>query len=360
MEPLPVLVVLSQVSSTEISGVTLWSGAALKYLIDLIDLVLRRRQTAVSSRQMVLSVYIDDASSIEDLSVPCRPHVSSHCGTIPTASSTDFNITRIHITIVIMNSSAVKMHAVNASRRVASLPFSRTTRNVKVAAARNVDASSALSAISAMKKTAMATSLSLALSVAAFVPHASAELNQYEAQLGGEFGNGTAQQYGEAEIPGRNFSKQDLRRSNFTAADCRDCNFKDAKLVGAYFIKSVVARANFENADLSDTLMDRAVIVDANLRNAVLQRGVFTRSDFSRSDIYGADFTNALVDKSQQMQMCKIADGVNKVTGVSTRKSLNCSSRRQFAASTPSNPEGPQVSDAEKSAFTASMPSYRE
>ena len=251
-----------------------------------------------------------------------------------------------------MNSFAVQMNAL----RACSPAQSRSTaarRVVKAAAFASFDAEVA-------KKTVVAASLSLALSVAAFVPQASAELNQYEAEIGGEFGNGTAQQYGEAEIPGKDFSKQDLRRSNFTAADCRDCNFKDAKLAGAYFIKSVVARANFENADLSDTLMDRAVIVDANLRNAVLQRAVFTRSDFSRSDIYGADFTNALVDKTQQMQMCKIADGVNTVTGVSTRKSLNCSSRRQFAASTPSNPEGPQVSDDEKNAFTASMPSYRE
>lgn len=189
---------------------------------------------------------------------------------------------------------------------------------------------------------------------------AMADLNKYEADLGGEFGNGTALQFGEADIAGKDFSKQDLRRSNFTAADCRDCNFKNSKLVGAYFIKSVVARANFENADLSDTLMDRAVIVDANLRNAVLQRGVFTRSDFARSDIYGADFTNALVDKSQQMMMCKYADGVNTVTGVETRKSLNCNSRRQFRASTPSNPDGPQVSEEEKAAFTSSMPQYRE
>jgi hypothetical protein len=254
-------------------------------------------------------------------------------------------------TVPTMGGSRPACRLASWNRQTGPLPARRAARVVKVAAVSGVDA---------VKKAVAATSVSLALSAGVFSPGALAELNQYEAKIGGEFGNGTAQQYGEAEIPGRDFSKQDLRRSNFTAADCRDCNFKDAKLVGAYFIKSVVARANFENADLSDTLMDRAVIVDANLRNAVLQRAVFTRSDFSRSDIYGADFTNALVDKSQQMQMCKIADGVNSVTGVSTRKSLNCSSRRQFAASTPSNPDGPQVSEDEKSAFTASMPSYRE
>ncbi len=39
---------------------------------------------------------------------------------------------------------------------------------------------------------------------------------------------------------------QDLRRSNFTAADCRRCNFKNTNLQGSYFIKSVVPSANFE------------------------------------------------------------------------------------------------------------------
>lgn len=34
---------------------------------------------------------------------------------------------------------------------------------------------------------------------------------------------------------------------------------------------------------------------------AALQRAVLTRSDLKDADIYGADFTNALLDKTQQM-----------------------------------------------------------
>lgn len=36
-----------------------------------------------------------------------------------------------------------------------------------------------------------------------------------------EFGIGSAQQFGDATINGKDFSKQDLRRSNFTSAECR-------------------------------------------------------------------------------------------------------------------------------------------
>ena len=100
-------------------------------------------------------------------------------------------------------------------------------------------------------------------------------------------------------------------------------------LVCADFIKSVVPFANFENANLSDVLMDRAVLNGANLTNANLQRTVLTRSDLggaivtvsgflitclrhavmtdlltgmtTGADITGTDFTNALLDKTQQV-----------------------------------------------------------
>jgi hypothetical protein len=187
-----------------------------------------------------------------------------------------------------------------------------------------------------------------------------ADLNKYEAAAGGEFNIGSALQYGEADIKGKDFHDQDLRRSNFTAADCRNCNFSGAKLQGAYFIKTVLAKANFENADISDMLMDRAVLNEANLKNANLQRTVLTRSDLTGADIEGADFTNALVDRTQQMALCKYASGRNSETGSDTRKSLGCGSRRAFRASQPSSSEGPQVEDSAKDAFKKTMPTYRQ
>ncbi|KAK9831958.1 hypothetical protein WJX81_002926 [Elliptochloris bilobata] len=98
----------------------------------------------------------------------------------------------------------------------------------------------------------------------------------------------------------------------------------------------------------------------ANLRNANLQRTIFTRSDLEGADINGADFTNALLDKTQQIALCRYADGTNSVTGTDTRKSLGCGSRRRFREASPSNPEGPQVASEDKEAFVKSMPIYRQ
>lgn len=242
-----------------------------------------------------------------------------------------------------------------AMRAVARTPSISVQK--RVARPRCVKACARLHTFTNLQRTGASVLASVALLVAA---PAGAELNRFEAEAVIEFGSGTALQYGEADVAGRDFSNQDLRRSNFTAAEARGANFSNSNLQGAYFIKTVVYRANFENANLSDVLMDRAVLNEANLKNANLQRAVLTRSDLGNAVIEGADFTNALLDKTQQMALCKYADGTNPVTGANTRKSLGCGSMRRFRASTPSNPEGPQVSEDEKEAFRASMPKYRE
>lgn len=54
-----------------------------------------------------------------------------------------------------------------------------------------------------------------------------------------------------ADVDGRDFSNQDLRRSNFTSASCKRTNFKGAKLEGAYFIKAVVPWVSAPLADCS-------------------------------------------------------------------------------------------------------------
>jgi len=86
-------------------------------------------------------------------------------------------------------------------------------------------------------------------------PLALAELNAREANQGGEFNRGSAQQFGGYDLRATNVSEKygtDLRLSNFTAAEMRDSKLVGAKLNGAYLMKAVAANADFTDADLSE------------------------------------------------------------------------------------------------------------
>lgn len=48
-------------------------------------------------------------------------------------------------------------------------------------------------------------------------------------------------------------------------------------------------------------------------------------SSFAGALIAGADFSDSVLDRDDQRNLCEIAEGVNPKTGIATRDSLECS-----------------------------------
>jgi uncharacterized protein YjbI with pentapeptide repeats len=126
------------------------------------------------------------------------------------------------------------------------------------------------------------------------------------------------------KLSGNDFSGQNLQEAEFAEARLSGANFSKTKLEGVVFNGSNLSKANFQDANLSYGFAYLTSFIEADFRNAILLESTFLQCSLRDADITGADFSGSIIDKEQLVALCKVADGVNPVTGVSTRESLEC------------------------------------
>jgi uncharacterized protein YjbI with pentapeptide repeats len=130
--------------------------------------------------------------------------------------------------------------------------------------------------------------------------------------------------YDDVNAATKDFSNQSLIRAEFSDARLKEANFSGADLRGAVFNGADLRNANLSGIDFSDGIAYVSNLSGADLSNSVFTSAMMLKSSFKGANVTGADFSLAVLDRDQVVQLCKTASGTNPVTGVDTRESLDC------------------------------------
>jgi uncharacterized protein YjbI with pentapeptide repeats len=130
--------------------------------------------------------------------------------------------------------------------------------------------------------------------------------------------------YDDVKATTKDYAGKNLIGAEFNDAKLEDANFNGADLRGAVFNGSSLSNANFHGADLSDGIVYNSNFAGADLSDGIFNAAMMLKSNFRGAKVTGADFSDAILDRPQVLQLCESASGVNPVTGVDTRESLGC------------------------------------
>lgn len=122
----------------------------------------------------------------------------------------------------------------------------------------------------------------------------------------------------------QDYSGQDLVQAEFGDARLVGANFSGANLRGAVFNGANLSQANWRGVDFSDGIAYLSNLSGADLTDAVLTSAMLLKTSFRGATVTGTDFSDAMLDRDQIIQLCRTAEGINSVTGVETRESLGC------------------------------------
>ncbi|KAL6349505.1 hypothetical protein AAG906_034162 [Vitis piasezkii] len=95
----------------------------------------------------------------------------------------------------------------------------------------------------------VSTALAAAVVTLSPVMPAVADLNKYEVETRGEFGIGSAAQFGSADLRKAVHVNENFRRANFTSADMRESDFSGSTFNGEYLEKAVAYKASLTGPD---------------------------------------------------------------------------------------------------------------
>ena len=133
-----------------------------------------------------------------------------------------------------------------------------------------------------------------------------------------------ADNYDKEDLQRRDFSGQDISQDTFVKSNLKGADLSQVKGAGTSMFGANLRLANLQGADLTAATLDMADMRGADLTDAIFEESLMWLTKMEGATIDGADFTDALLRSDTHADLCKIATGINPVTGVTTRDSLDC------------------------------------